>query len=427
MQGKMSCLWLAILIAYTGGCLCGGAVASGAVESGADVSAAGADLPPGLHRNLPAAGPLITTRYHLFLPTIHSNSPAERLPMVLFASIGGEADLSFFQTWAEEQGVILVSLVRQETSEQQVLQPIVDAVLTTVMASYHIDPALRFSFATLSSVTSLLSTTPGYEWAGFVGCGFFPSQKPLQTKACIGWVMWPISDDRQSLAGSAQNALERMRSWGNPVRVSPAPEVSEHWRADPQALHMLDWMLVWQRLLRTAPAEKIKTMSWIRARLTALQTDTDHPHRLAQAETFLLVPQVTIMPEAKILPGIWADEMIFSIQSEPNAMQRARHWEDLKQHMWVQNLSAAQKRTVTKEIETLRKDPDIRVDSDSRAAFHAIELKLIDYDRGLTKGDWQKALRGLIVEMETISTRWPGSQAAERAKKRILLCEKDLH
>ena len=400
--------------------------AGGSLVWGPFLGAADVDLTPGLHRNLPASGPLVTTSYHVFLPAIHSERASERLPMVLFASPRGGPDLAPFQAWAEEQGVILVSLVPPAAAFPQVLKPQVEAVLATVMATYHVDPALRFSFDSQSFVNRQLATTPGLEWAGFVGCGFLITEKPMQSKACIGWVSGPLDTVQIEHPSITQYEIETMRGWGNPVRVFPAPVSTEHWSPAPEAQQLLDWMLVWQRLLRSAPADKSQTLTWMRGRLTALQADPDHRHRLAQAETFLLVPHLSTFPEAKILSGIWAEESIRSIQAEPDAMQRNQRWEGLRQHGWARFLSSAQRRTVTTEIDTLRKNPDIRADSDSRAAYLGIEQRLEDLDRGRIKGDEQKALRGLIGELETISTRWPGTAAATLAKKRIQLREKEL-
>lgn len=384
------------------------------------------ELTPGVHLGLPAEGKVPAT-YDLFLPQAYVSHPQERFPLVLLSTADGVSDLGAFQKWAEANDVVLATVNHPSASVPATLRPFVEEVLTTVTTTYRVQPALRFSFATHPFVNDIVLKLNLAEWGGIVDGGSARAIKPTRAYFCLGYIPGPPTVANEFGATLDQEVV-RLRSWGNPLRIAEVPE-ADGWRQHDDARALLDWMVLWQRLAHPllTPAEVKAGQERLRLRIAALQAEPDAQVRMVGSAALLLVTPAAKVAEARALPALWAAAAFSVAQAESDPLQHARKLDALAANELVKTLSAAERKKLQETLVELKKNPDVRSDSESRVALAGAYKVLTDLRLLRIPGDYDKALRSTIMALEVVPKRWPGTAAAATAKVEITRLERELN
>ena len=376
------------------------------------------DVVPGLREGLTV--PDDGTRYDVFVPKVYTDETESRHPLVLMS---GELHVDGLKSWAERQAVLLVRMHFDMHDTDARAQKRVDAVLEALAAGYRIEPALRFGFSTKWSLTNILSRTDS-AWGGLLSDDLVA--KPAHKHVCLALIERPLSAE-----GYGPDAgfwpRETMTGWGNPHRVVVIPTMDAGWKLADEAVPLLDWMLLWQRLSHPElPLALRKTnLDRVRDRIAALKAHADPAVRRAESDALLQIDCIATSKEGPGLAATWCAAALAVAQAETDAIRRSRALDAIATHERAKAMLAADRKVLQAALAELRKDKAVRADSESRAATAMIAKIEIEYATR-PRSDRQALLRKAIEGYEGIAKRWPDTEAATAAKASIARLEKDL-
>jgi hypothetical protein len=362
--------------------------------------------------------------YDLYIPKAYLSEPKTLFPAVFISCPSGNPQGIFKElvNWAEKEKVLLVTvnqsknglgsgLKRGAPNPYEVMQ---SSIVKSVEKRCRLHPYLRFSIGASGAAVGSLRFAIRHktDWAGVVllihsGNGKFAP------KHCAVSFLAGEKDNTHPI-GYVRQAYIATKAAGNPVHLVTYPDKG-HGGIPPDGYRKeLSWMLAVMKGAHPKITSKERSMlkPELMKKLKKMETLEDLTERKELIEELRYIPLAKKLKGYSTVVAGWYD---IECARHENTEPPAKRWmalAELKNHKDHRLLDPKRRGKLSSTIRELERDKDVAKEKVAQSLLARIEKK----HRNYTKRKKYKQLKRVKKEYDSLSKKYAGTFAAERAK-----------
>ncbi len=350
------------------------------------------------------------TTWDCYLPAAYLASPEVRFPVLYTSSPGGNPGAHGLEAWAERRGVVVVAINDSKNGPMDVIDHAQDLVWGAAEKQLRLHPCLRYAMGQSgggAASVALVKKHPD-QCAGVLVNVHSAGGLPKHIAAVY---VGGLADTTHDISAVRATAMA-LTAAGNQVWFIEDPgthdtAVHSGERAEP----LMDWLLFATCLAhpKLDAAGRAQGAARIAQELTDIAALKDPAAQLSRYEALLRLPSLLAdKTVGKQLVNAWTSAQIAAADvAEPVDAHRILTL--FTEHAQFANIDPARKKDVGKRLETLRKSKPVTQEWSAWKALRATQAS--EKKAGNAKG----ALIDVAKAYQNITTKWPGTWAADQA------------